>query len=239
MARSIPIKLDTFEWPTKAAAEVAFRKILRESGYQLYERITDPTHHQMLLEVLEVHPHRTEKIGPGVAHFFIGKTSDGRGSFLVANNAIGVWIERVDGTKIEFSYLTAIRSYTQQSDAKESLRIAVDHLRVKYRDSRCAGNQSVLSDLSGLPIPDLDQAQVIYTEPTWGQLTCAFAESEGGWDMLKVHSGNGAVQIGGRLVDPAIEARWLAFHNRYAKLGLATANEAARRPKKGNKPWVP
>ena len=118
----IPVSLDSFSWPTKKAAEHSFRNILRNSGYETYDRISDPVHELMFLELLERHPDSAEKTGSGVDFFFIGKTSDGD-KFNVAADAIGVWINRTDGSKVDFSYLTAIRNHTPKSDAKEGLRL--------------------------------------------------------------------------------------------------------------------
>lgn len=240
MARSVPIVLDSFSWPTKNAAEVAFRNILQASGYNTYDRITDPAHDLMLREVLDRHPDRDVKIGTGVDYFFIGRTRDDvHRRFNVGVDAIGFWIQRVDGTKVDFSYLTAIRNNTPKSNAKESLRIAVTDQRLNYRASRFAAVTPAISDISGILIPTIDQAQVIYLDPTWAQLTFRFAVLEGGWDNLATDSGNGAVQIGSRLVDPAVEARWVVFHERHAKLGIATASEAAQRSRGDEAAWVP
>ncbi|QNE35864.1 DCL family protein [Leifsonia shinshuensis] len=235
----IPVVLDSFSWPSKKAAEADFRAILRESGYKVGDRITDPTHEQMLLELLERHPEAAEKTGPGVDHFFIGRTADGNHSFAVADDAIGIWIRRVDGSPEDFSYRTAIHSHTAKSDAKEAMRELVDARRLRYRDERFADGHPVYSDLSGDLFRSRDSAQVVYIDPTWPQLTYAFAMNEGGWDKMPVHSGHGATRIGSVLEDEAQAERWLEFHEAHANFGLATANEAARRPRSDEKPWTP
>ncbi|GMA91492.1 DCL family protein [Homoserinibacter gongjuensis] len=102
-----PVVLDSFAWSTQTAAEAAFRAILRDSGYGVDDDITDPVHDLMLREVLERHPDRDEKAGPGVEAFYIGRTVDG-GRYNVRPDAIGIWIRRVDGTRVDFSYRTAI-----------------------------------------------------------------------------------------------------------------------------------
>jgi len=43
MAR-IPVVLETFSWPTRSAAEAAFRGILRNSGYSVGDAVSDPVH---------------------------------------------------------------------------------------------------------------------------------------------------------------------------------------------------
>lgn len=235
---AIPIFLDSFMWPTKAAAEKAFQAILRNSGYETYDPISNPAHDLMLRELLERHPDAAEKIGPGVDYFFIGKTSDGD-KFNVSADAIGIWIKRTDGSNVDFSYLTAIRSHTPQSDAKEGLRLAVDDARMAYRAQRFKGGGPVPSDLTNQPIADREHAHVVYLDPTWGQLTYRFAELEGGWEKILVYSGNGAVKIGSEILDADVKARWISFHSKHGNLGVATASENARRSRVPDDAWTP
>lgn len=235
----IPVLLETFSWPTRSAAEAAFRGILRSSGYSVGDAISDPVHHRMLIELLERHPDHAEKAGPGVKEFFIGQTRDASGVFVGAN-AIGIWIRRVDGVEVDFSYLTAIRQHSAKSDAREALRTEVDERRQQYREARFASREEVRSDLSGERIDSLREAQVIYTSPTWGQLTFRFAESEGGWGGLTVApASSGIAAVGSRLADRSQAVRWLVFHARYANLGLATASEASRRRQISDLDWMP
>lgn len=235
----IPVVLETFRWPTRSAAEAAFRKILRASGYSVGDAVSDPVHHRMLIELLERHPEHARKTGPGVKEFFIGRTRDASGVFVGAN-AIGIWIRRVDGEEVDFSYLTAIRQHSAKSDAKEALRTEVDDRRMAYREARFASREEVRSDLSRDRIDNLHDAQVVYVSPTWGQLTYRFAESEGGWGNLAVTpAACGIAAVGSRLADRNQACRWLMFHARHANLGLATASEAARRRQVSDLDWMP
>ena len=163
---SIPVILDSFQWKTRSSAEAAFREILRDSGYAVGDTVTDPKHHRMLTEVLERHPDFEEKVGAGVADFFIGRTQDAPGVH-VGRDAIGIWIRRVDGSTIDFSYITAIRQHSAKSDAKEALRSEVDHRRLAFRDAQFAEDGAPVSTLTGAVIDDRTDAQVIYADPTW------------------------------------------------------------------------
>jgi hypothetical protein len=233
-----PVVLDSFSWPSQSAAEAAFRTILRDSGYKLREPIDNPTHDLMLRELLDVHKDAIEKIGAGVDYFYVGLTSDGD-KVNVKAEAIGIWIKRVDGSTEDFSFLTAIRKNSQRSDAKQGLREAVEEQRRPYRAGRFRPGAPVLSDLSGDPIASEEEAHVIYLDPTWGQLTTAFANLEGGWDRLAVHSGRGNVKIGSELLEPGVKAKWVAFHDEHARFGLATASENAQRPRGDDNGWTP
>jgi hypothetical protein len=191
----------------------------------------------MLRQVLDLHPDAAEKIGPGVDYFFVGLTSDGD-KFNVRPDATGIWIMRVDGSKVDFSYRTCINNHTPESDAKEGLRLAVERRRLDYRERRI-DEGTFASDISGTVFADREDAWVIHDDPSWGQLTFRFAESEGGWDRILVHSGVGAVQIGSHLMDSAVHASWLDFYDAHANRLLATASEAASRPRPPQDAWTP
>lgn len=234
---AIPVNLPSFTWPSKKAAFDAFRFLHTGGPYAPYDRITDPGHDLMLREVLDLHPDALEKIGAGVKYFYVGLTSDGD-KFNVRPDATGIWIKRVDGSDVDFSYRTCIQNHTEESDAKEGLRLAVEDRRLSYRDDRIAAG-TFASDVSGVVFPDRNEAHVIYEDPSWGQLTYRFAEGEGGWDHILVHSGSGGVLIGSHLMDSDVLARWLEFYDRHANRRLATASEAAARPRPPQDAWTP
>lgn len=234
---AIPVTLPSFSWPSKKAAFDDFRRLHTGGPYAAYDRITDPSHDLMLREVLDLHPDASEKIGAGVDHFYVGLTRDGD-KFNVRPDATGIWIKRVDGSDVDFSYRTCISNHTAESDAKEGLRLAVEERRLAYREDREADG-TLASDISGTVFSDRGEAQVIYDEPSWGQLTYRFAEGEGGWDRVLVHSGNGDVLIGSHLMDTAVHTRWLEFYDLHANRRLATSSEAAARPRPPQDAWTP
>ena len=234
---AIPVILPSFSWRSKKAALDDFRLLHSGGPYKVYEQITDANHDLMLRELLDLHPDAEEKIGAGVNYFYVGKTSDGD-KFNVRPNATGIWIRRVDGSEVDFSYRTCINDHSAESDAKEGLRLAIDDLRRAYRAQRMRAGTFV-SDLSGVAFVGRDDAHVIYDNPSWGQLTHYFAQTEGGWDKVLVHSGSGAVQIGSHLMDQGVHDRWRAFYAKHARPALATPKEAASRPRPALSAWTP
>lgn len=230
-----PVVLRTFRWDTISKAKEAFRAILHT--YDLNERITDPTHVKMLHELLEQHPRVQEKTGQGVDHFYVGRTQQEDGSVRHWNGR-GIWIRRVDGSPADFGYNAAITGPSARVDAKDAMRHAVSTRRDDYRERRYAGASDVTCFLSGEMLDETD-AQVIYVNPTWEQLTYRFALSEGGWEQIKVSSGDGSAQIGGRLSDPEVLRRWLASYDAHANLEIASRSSAARRPWPDETAWDP
>ncbi|AND15257.1 DUF3223 domain-containing protein [Rathayibacter tritici] len=237
MGRGISVVLDGYQWPTRAAAEKHFKAILHDPRYRLNDPITDPEHDAQLRALVEIHPEADVKIGVGIDYFFIGLTSEGD-RFNVRPDATGIWIRRVNGSKADWSYLTAIREHGAKQSVKDAMRLALEDRRMKYRERRFADGTAT-SDLSGTPFTSRDQAAVIYIDPTWEQLSFRFAESEGGWDAIEVHSGRGAVRVGAEFADPHVEDRWLDFHAQHARLALATRSELARRARTDETAWTP
>jgi hypothetical protein len=239
LPKAKPVVLPSFNWDKQGEALAAFQAILARSGYGINDRITDPTHELMLNEVLDRHPDAVEKIGVGVEYFFVGKTSGGD-KFNVGKNARGIWIHRTDGSDVDFSYETAIKLPSDRANAHDALKLAVDGRRMEYRASRFASGSPVTSDLTGAPISSRDEAVVYYENPSWAQLAYRFAEIEGGWSAVLVHSGHGGVKIGGGFEDKAMESRWLKFFDMYANPRLAASmSESASRPRSDETAWTP
>lgn len=231
-----PVHLTTFSWPTQGAAEEEFRGILRHPDYGPNAEITNETHDLMLRELVDRHHDADEKIGAGIDHFYVGLTKDGD-RFNVRPDAIGFWIRRIDGTTADFSFLTAIRNHGSKQNVKDAMRRSVDNDRMAYRAKRFADGP-VICALSGATIHDRDQAAVIYTSPTWEQLTYRFAQTVGGWDAVEVHSGHGGVTVGTRFTEPEMEEQWLAFHDAHARRDVAGLSAAARRGRSDETAWT-
>lgn len=230
-----PVVLRTFRWATITEAKAAFKKILH--AYDLDEVIADPTHDAMLRELLEQHQGVREKTGDGVAHFYIARTEQEDGAVKIWSGR-GIWIRRVDGSTVDFGYNGAIAGPSAKVDAKDAMRHAVKSRRDDYRESRYASDSEVECFLSGDVLNETD-AQVIYVDPAWEQLSYRFAQIEGGWEHLDVSSGNGAAQIGGRLADADVLRRWLDFFDAHANMELASRSAAARRPWPDETAWDP
>lgn len=235
---AIPVELASYSWPTKKAAKAAFREVLYDPRYGRKRRVTDPDHVQMLLELLDRHPDSAEKIGPGVEYFFIGEISKDPAVF-VSSSAIGIWIRRTDGSDADFSYNTAIDGRSHKHAVDGAMRHAVSDLRLNYREARFASGQPVECYLSGAKIIEQSEGSVIYNKPSWSQLTHKFATSQGGWSKIAVTSGQGAIQVGDRFVDRALEDQWIDFHEKHANLEIATASAASSRPRVDEKSWDP
>ncbi|PHM08177.1 DCL family protein [Nostoc sp. 'Peltigera malacea cyanobiont' DB3992] len=95
MARQ-PIVLNGKEFKFQKNAKEYFKKMLER--YRNGQTV-DTDDHEMLLALIERHPEADKKIGCGVKRLYKDRTDMPTSCF---------WIEREDGSKTDFSYLTAI-----------------------------------------------------------------------------------------------------------------------------------
>jgi hypothetical protein len=210
MGRAKPVVLPSRTFATQALAIAWVRDNIKDA-YPLYGVITDPDHFQVLTELLERDNDAETKIGVGVREFFIGRTADGPGHVAyVRADARGVWIRRIDGSEDDWSYQSAIRQDGHQSNVKEALRAVVSPQRTRFRELAFQGN-SVRCAFTGEIIARLEDAEVRYVEPSWGDLVAGFVAMQGGWDAIALTDGEGTAQIAGSLADADQRAAWVAY----------------------------
>jgi len=159
---------------------------------------------------------RPTRSGVGVKEFFIRRTALGKGRVQhVRKDARGIWIRRFDGSEEDWSYTSAIDQEGRQSDVKEALRAVADEQRVRFREQAFASGP-VFCARTGEPISALEDAEVRYEQPSWGQLTVGFVATQGGWDAIELTAGDGQVQIAGDLADDRQRQAWTAYWEQHA-----------------------
>lgn len=82
-----------------------FREIL--NGVDVRSRILDAQHVEDLRCLLDCHPDRDEKIGSGVAWFYVDVSPE--------HPTRCFWIQRVDGTSLDFSIRAALDAAAELS----------------------------------------------------------------------------------------------------------------------------
>jgi hypothetical protein len=222
MAR--PVLLPSRSFATQKSALEYFRSILY--AYEVGEVVSDPEHQQLLLELAERHKDAEEKRGAGIREFYIGRTEAGDYGY-VSRGARGIWIRRVDGSEVDWSYQTAVRQPSPRASLKDAMRMSVNGRRVRLRDKAFAAGP-VTCGLTGQTVASKDMADVIYRDPSWDELVEGFVESMGGWASVDANSGSGTVAIGGRLSDPQTLLAWLAYWDSHARPIIALKDEGGR-----------
>lgn len=98
---------------TKEALAAHVQAILR--SYSAGARVNDEDA-AFLADLLLRHPSADEKIGVGIAAFYVMNVAYGSKGFI---------LERLDGTRTDWSYRQCIRPFTYASKVKHALRVAV------------------------------------------------------------------------------------------------------------------
>jgi Protein of unknown function (DUF3223) len=225
VAKQIILPSRTF--PTQASALEYFRSVMY--AYEIGETVSDPRHHRLLLELSERHRDAIEKRGPGIKEFFVDRTEAGDYGY-VSPKSRGIWIRRIDGSTVDWSYQTAIKKPGPRANLKDALRLAVNDRRVRFRDRKFQSGP-VNCELTGAMIPSKDLADVIYRTPSWDELVEGFVATIGGWASVDTNSGYGEVAVGGRLSDPNALVMWLDFWDRHANLLVVLHDEGGRGPR--------
>lgn len=179
------------------------------NGYPVGSQITDPDHIAILEDLLRRKPSEGEKVGPGIAYWFVDLTKNYIS--YVSPDARTVAIMRTDGTPVDVGYVKVIDQHGHVDDVKQALRYSIQDKRDATKFG--AFSRGTVYDEHGDVIDSHDEAEVRYEDPTWGQLTADFAASVGGWDAIETDGGGGSAQIGERLVNSEIEKQWRDYYD--------------------------
>lgn len=96
MSKKQPVEIGGLKFSKKGDALDHLKGILNK--YRP-EEVVSNNDADFLLQALKRHPEADEKIGSGIRNFFVS-----RADF----NTVCFWINRVDGTKIRFSYISCV-----------------------------------------------------------------------------------------------------------------------------------
>ncbi|MCL2724188.1 MAG: DCL family protein [Polyangiaceae bacterium] len=184
--------------------------ILRK--YSLNDDVNDDDA-AFLHSLLERHPERDQKVGVGVRRFFVGPNDYGRKCF---------WLERVDGTKTDFSFMACITPPRHEDDVRQALRSLIEKQIIAFRDRAFAVIRHVPCAITG-ELVTTDDAHVDHQPPTtFDELVKRFLaeRSMTFGDVAIVPTADGDTVC--RLVDDALARAWMAFHEENAVLQIAT-----------------
>ena len=192
------------------------------------EPIRRGLHHQLLSEVLELHPNADEKIGPGIDYFYVEETWRLPGKEAVGRDQRAILVVRTDGEQRDWSYTHVIDRPTPAANVKSALAFALETGRLARRDADFAAGPVVCA-VTGDLIAQKHQADTRHLNPTWHELTTGFVSLHGGWESIETHSGNGGVFVGRDIEDEALRDKWLQYYATHAR-PVYVKNEQPERP---------
>jgi hypothetical protein len=215
MGKSVPITLGPFTFRSISAAKGALRAI--RDDYEDDAPILDSYAVDLLLGVVATHSQAREKIGVGIAGFFVAKApSYGTRCFH---------LRRIDGSVTDFSWNEAITPTKPIERLRMACRNAIEDQKTSFKDSSW-----LIDDLGARVCPitgepfDRANAQVDHQPPwTLKALVEAWLTAQG----LKVedvpidHTGD--LRCVDSLADERHRQSWRAFHAKNARLQLVSA----------------
>jgi hypothetical protein len=198
-------------YATKKAIEDRCRELLRRPTAFSEEE------HSFLADLLALHHEADDKIGCGVTRFYSDGDNWGKRCF---------WLERVDGTKTDWSFKTCLKPPTHEKDVLAALRLLVDPQVRRFRDRELGGKQPVLCAITRQPVTRAT-VHVDHTPPsTFFALVGRFlSEARIDYSSIAIRpTSDGSTTT--ELADVDLAERWRAFHEKHAdlRLTLATAN---------------
>lgn len=163
-------------------------------------------------DLLLRHPSADRKVGCGVAAIWVRRN----GAF-----GNGFYIERTDGTLIDFSYKQCIRPFTHASKAKFAFRRAIDDQVLALKKAVFLTNSLITCPVTGESIT-WETAHVDHEPPlTFAALLAEFCTLRGidldAIDLFEPKSGIG------KLLPPIIEEDWACWHRERAHLRVISA----------------
>jgi hypothetical protein len=164
----------------------------------------------VLRDLVARHPAAAEKIGPGIAR--IVTDSDGWTSTCF-------WVERVDGTRVEFSYRSCLTAPSRWQDVARAGRLVIADQVAAFREaaSRIGPLTCAVSGARLLPHEvTVDHVPPrTYVRLLWGCLQTA------GLSVADVRLGTTpACGAASTWIDPGQVATWAAFHRTHARLRI-------------------
>lgn len=213
-------------YPTKTAARNAVQEI--RDRYSVGDKVDRLEDQELLRDLLDLHQNADDKIGCGVADFVVAQPLRGKHP--------GFDIIRIDGTRIDFSFLKCLKPPDHRQQVLAAMRAEVELTVNDYFDTRKA-NGSLRSDKSGTALSS-SAAHVSYFQgPPFVVIATEFAGETGGWDAIELTP---SAKAGcGMFVDRALALRWHGHHEDRAVLGLLTPEENLRRPRERPEPPNP
>ena len=173
---------------------------LRDAG--LARRFSSEEH-DFLMNILSMHPGFDQKVGCGIAEFFVAPST---GRF--PNHCF--WLRRVDGTATDWSWNECLKPSTHAQKVYRAARQSVLPQIFAFKDSRPAvacGHE------------DAKDFHVDHVRPCMN----IFAEWMAAQEDVRLQPSRDCDAIN-RFADPAVEASWQAFHAEHAQLQLLCAH---------------
>jgi hypothetical protein len=208
------------EFKTKKAAVEHFRKYLHESDEwkPLQGKPLDD-----LIELIERHPSKEEKIGCGIAAVYVRRNP-------MFPSQRSFWIRRNDGTETDFSYLRCIDGKDKPARHwfNAACRYAVQNQILDFKRRAFLESSTVTCEITGSALT-WKTCHVDHSSPRFEDLVAAFISKRGltQFESLYEKDSDGECEV--KFTSLALTDDWRAYHAGNAKLRIISVQANLKR----------
>lgn len=198
---------------TKKEAAEHLRSLLKDTRY-LRQPLTDQ--HDLLTELIKLHPEAEQKIGAGISNFFIAPSEQGSVCF---------WLKRIDGTATDFSYIAALNGKPSiETQIKAAFRYAVkEQLRRAKEAFFDKHGEIVPCEMTG-EFVDINSCHIDHVPPlTFDVLVRCFMAAKGLRYSSRLLQSSGDCNSHYAFKDVRIARCFQEYHKRVALLRVLSA----------------
>ena len=190
---------------------------VRENIYYVHpsHQFIPDEHFKFMMELLSHHDWSDQKIGVGVKGIFLKENEEYPGRTF--------WLERVDGTKTDFSFIQCLSPSTVLKDFKAACREAIAPFVVEFKRDFFKKESLLFCPVAKIYF-DFSDSHVDHAPPnTFEKIVMGFIEDRG-IDVVNaplVEHNDG--KIGNRFSDKNFKSGWLSYHNERVKYRVISA----------------
>jgi len=206
-----PVEIAGVRFPKKGDAMAWCKELLNSRAYG--ERF-EGADHEKLLGLIELHPEREEKIGCGVAFFFVDKSP--------GYSTRCFWIRREDGSSVDFSYKHCIDQEGRSADQEFSAacREAVQQMiEIAKTDHERANGGFFICERTGKKVAR-EKIEADH-QPTFAELVRWFIKQEK-VDLLdpSIYEPRSPGSPDPTRLNPVLRAKFQEFHREHGEIRL-------------------
>jgi hypothetical protein len=170
--------------------------------------------HAFLLALLGRHPESDLKIGVGVRQFTVRVNDEYRTK--------GFWLERLDGTKTDWSFVVCVAPPTHKSEVMKAFRRLIAPQIQNFRARAYEGRTTLPCAITGVIVP-FAESHVDHQPPDhFDALAQRFIDACGlTVEKIAVMPTEDGVTFN-MLVDDDLGRRWIEYHAQHAKLRITS-----------------
>ena len=173
------------------------------AAYSPGETITDALHTRAVMDLLQCHVDRAQKIGAGIKRLFVDYAPD--------HPSLCFWVERVDGVATDFGVPSCLQGIGILN--RQSFRQLVRPVIEEFKQRRTGTSVTFVSDFSGASF-SVSEAQVDH-ETAFEDILAGFAAAEGfsiETKLLTMSRDACSVPV---WIDPTLPDRFLQHHAKF------------------------